>query len=110
MVRSTRGIGIAFTLAACASHSTSSGSGPLETADPACDPMALGLASAAPVEMYTPPTGCVAKTIAGGPIRSDAAFHDRFDCKDKSASAGVDFAKNDLMVSVRELSPAGAGG
>jgi len=73
--------------------------------DGACDMAAIGLGRAKPIG-YRAPEGCSWKGGGEEPIRSEAAFHAAFGCE---APSGIDFAKGELRVVSRTLSPATIG-
>jgi hypothetical protein len=75
-----------------------------------CAPSQLGLGAARQLTPWAAPTGCTAKSGATEPtaVKSEAEFAKRFECP-KGTTSGLDFAKQQLMVQDRTLSPAGAG-
>lgn len=75
-----------------------------------CAPSQLGLGAARQLKPWAAPTGCTAKSGATAPtaIESDADFTEHFTCPEGTKS-GIDFAKEQLVVQDRSLSPAGAG-
>jgi hypothetical protein len=74
----------------------------------ACAPSALGLGTAAPVQLYRVPIGCALGGSGGPPatIRSEEEFHAALNCQKPS---GIDFKANELVASARMLPPAGMG-
>ncbi len=77
----------------------------------ACSPQTLGLGAAKHLVNWQPPAGCQGPS-GGSPtpvvIRSEADFALSFHCVPEAPS-GVNFANDDLVISTRMLSPAGAG-
>lgn len=92
------------------------GSASSRSKDP-CEPATLGLANAAPTLAWKPPQGCTLNGTSGANakgeptiIRSEQEFHRHFTCSGGAQTiSGVDFARNDLAVVARTLSPAGMG-
>lgn len=75
-----------------------------------CSPSMLGLSTARTLKPWAAPEGCTARGGSGGleTIADEAAFRKRFSCP-AGTNSGIDFAKLQLMVENRELSPAGMG-
>jgi hypothetical protein len=80
-----------------------------EAIDP-CAPSQLGLGAARQLQPWAAPAECTAKSGGSGPtaITSEQAWAERFECP-KGTKSGIDFAKQQLMVDDKTLSPAGAG-
>jgi hypothetical protein len=88
---------------------TASGTNATNGAPSGCHPRALGLGDAKPLTHWKPPPPC--RVNGGGNstpamIRSEEEFHTRFQCQ---VPSGIDFARDELVVSQRSLSPGGAG-
>lgn len=57
--------------------------------------------------MFSIPAGCDPQAAVGAPpIQSEEAFHTRLGC---TAASGIDFARFELRITTRTLSPAGVG-
>jgi hypothetical protein len=101
-------VAISIAVAVCACGASRGGGASNVDAATACTPAKLGLGSATRVTMWKLQCG----SVPGGPstpplvIRSDDEYAKTFHC----GPSGIDFAQNQLVVSARELSPAGAGG
>jgi hypothetical protein len=73
-----------------------------------CDAAALGLGSAAALELWTPPTGCSPRVNDRQFARSADELAPLLVCE-AGVAAGVDFTKKALLGIEYTLSPAGAG-
>ena len=96
----------------------SAGAGTTTTADAGtaasagCDLAALGLGSAKAVPFWQPPAGCEAiggPAPATIPVASEQEFAVQFTCAG-GVTSGIDFARDQIVVQHRHLSPASAGG
>jgi hypothetical protein len=88
-----------------AGTATSTAGASTASANGACDLASIGLGRATSLS-YRAPEGCRWKGAERVPIRSEEAFHTAFGC---AAASGIDFAKNELRVETRTLSPATVG-
>lgn len=79
-----------------------------------CEPASLGLGNATALPPFRLPQGCSATNASAGAtptiVRSEEEYRAHVTCNGGAVPpSGIDFAKHDLALAARTLSPAGAG-